>query len=79
MTESPDEDYRRAAVDLLGAIAYGELSAFERLAAGDYAHVRPLLVDLHLKLAETSVAGDAVDPRENRSKIAGRSSSGTPR
>ncbi len=33
MTESPDEDYRRAAVDLLGAIAYGELSAFERLAA----------------------------------------------
>src|SRR5918994_3741572 len=31
MTESPDEDYRRAAVDLLGAIAYGELSAFERL------------------------------------------------
>ena len=31
MTESPDEGYRRAAVDLLGAIAYGELSAFERL------------------------------------------------
>src|ERR671910_501770 len=31
MTESPDEDYRRAAVDLLGAIAYGELSAFEGL------------------------------------------------
>jgi len=31
MTESPDEDYRRATVDLLGAIAYGELSAFERL------------------------------------------------
>jgi hypothetical protein len=28
---SPDEDYRRAAVDLLGVIAYGELSAFERL------------------------------------------------
>ncbi|QBX56376.1 hydroxylase [Nocardioides seonyuensis] len=42
MTESPapgpgdaplDEDYRLAAVDLLGAIAYGELSAWERLAA----------------------------------------------
>jgi tRNA-(MS[2]IO[6]A)-hydroxylase (MiaE)-like len=37
MTESradgtPDEEYRLAAVDLLGAIAYGELSAFERLA-----------------------------------------------
>ena len=31
MTESPDESYRLAAVDLLGAIAYGELSAFERL------------------------------------------------
>jgi hypothetical protein len=27
----PDEEYRLAAVDLLGAIAYGELSAFERL------------------------------------------------
>lgn len=37
MTESSaaavfDDDYRKAAVDLLGAIAYGELSAFERLA-----------------------------------------------
>lgn len=32
MTESPDEEYRLAAVDLLGVIAYGELSAFERLA-----------------------------------------------
>ena len=31
MTESPDADYRLAVVDLLGAIAYGELSAFERL------------------------------------------------
>jgi len=28
-----DEDYRRAVVDLLGAIAYGELTAFDRLAA----------------------------------------------
>ena len=37
MTESPagaatDEEYRQAAIDLLGAIAYGELSAFERIA-----------------------------------------------
>ena len=37
MTESRadgslDEEYRLAAIDLLGAIAYGELSAFERLA-----------------------------------------------
>ncbi len=31
MTESPDDDYQRAAIDLLGAIAYGELCAFERL------------------------------------------------
>ena len=27
-----DPEYRLAVVDLLGAIAYGELSAFERLA-----------------------------------------------
>lgn len=41
MTASPDpsagealadEEYRRAVIDLLGAIAYGEISAFERLA-----------------------------------------------
>ena len=38
MTESPagvafaDPQYRAAVVDLLGAIAYGEVSAFERLA-----------------------------------------------
>ena len=43
MTESPDEDYRRAAVDLLGAIAYGELSAFERLA--EDAKLAPTLAD----------------------------------
>src|SRR3954453_13006023 len=34
-----DPDYRLAVVDLLGAIAYGELSAFERLAAD--AKMRP--------------------------------------
>ena len=27
-----DPEYREAVVDLLGAIAYGEISAFERLA-----------------------------------------------
>jgi hypothetical protein len=54
MTESPggidrsevvfeDADYRLAVVDLLGAIAYGELSAFERLA--DDAKLAPTLRD----------------------------------
>jgi hypothetical protein len=49
MTESAggtaldDSDYRLAVVDLLGAIAYGELSAFERLA--DDAGMAPTLRD----------------------------------
>ena len=52
MTESPgdgeppvfaDPEYRQAVVDLLGAIAYGELSAFERLA--DDAKMAPTLED----------------------------------
>ena len=51
MTESPDEDYRRAAVDLLAAIAYGELSAFERLA--EDAKLAPALAD---KLAVGAMA-----------------------
>ena len=38
-----DADYRLAVVDLLGAIAYGELSAFERLA--DDAGLAPTLRD----------------------------------
>lgn len=38
-----DPDYREAVVDLLGAIAYGELSAFERLA--EDAKLAPDLVD----------------------------------
>jgi len=38
-----DPDYRLAVVDLLGAIAYGELSAFERLA--DDAGLAPTLRD----------------------------------
>lgn len=38
-----DADYRLAVVDLLGAIAYGELSAFERLA--DDAKLAPTLRD----------------------------------
>ena len=38
-----DESYREAVVDLLGVIAYGELSAFERLA--DDAKMAPTLED----------------------------------
>ncbi len=38
-----DADYRLAVVDLLGAIAYGELSAFERL--GDDAKLAPTVRD----------------------------------
>ncbi|HYH33935.1 MAG TPA: ferritin-like fold-containing protein [Nocardioides sp.] len=64
MTESPegtgshgdsvvfeDEDYRRAVVDLLGAIAYGELAAFDRLAAD--ARLAPSLED---KIAISAMA-----------------------
>jgi hypothetical protein len=45
MTVDPmlDADYRAAVVDLLGVIAYGELSAFERLAAD--AAMAPTLSD----------------------------------
>ena len=38
-----DQAYRAAVVDLLGAIAYGEISAFERLAAD--ARMAPGLAD----------------------------------
>jgi len=38
-----DPDYRQAVVDLLGAVAYGELTAFERLA--DDATMAPTLED----------------------------------
>jgi hypothetical protein len=40
---SADPDYRAAVLDLLGALAYGELSAFERLA--EDAKFAPALVD----------------------------------
>jgi tRNA-(MS[2]IO[6]A)-hydroxylase (MiaE)-like len=46
-----DPEYREAVVDLLGAIAYGELSAFERLA--EDARMAPSLVD---KVALSSMA-----------------------
>lgn len=65
MTESPaevphldpltdpfaDAEYRRAVVDLLGAIAYGELSAFDRLA--EDAGMAPSLAD---KIAISTMA-----------------------
>ncbi|MGH8895211.1 MAG: ferritin-like fold-containing protein, partial [Actinomycetes bacterium] len=38
-----DDDYRLAVVDLLGALAYGELTAFERLA--DDASLAPTIAD----------------------------------
>ena len=38
-----DDDYRQAVIDLLGAIAYGEISAFERLA--EDAKLAPSLED----------------------------------
>ena len=46
-----DEAYQRAVIDLLGAIAYGELSAFERLA--EDARMAPTLED---KIAIGSMA-----------------------
>lgn len=46
-----DPDYRAAVVDLLGAIAYGELAAFERLA--DDAKLAPGLAD---KIALSAMA-----------------------
>ena len=46
-----DPDYRRAVVDLLGVISYGELSAFERLA--EDAKLAPTLED---KVAIASMA-----------------------
>ncbi len=51
VSASPDEDYRRAAIDLLGAIAFGELSAWERLA--EDAKLAPTIED---KLAMGSMA-----------------------
>jgi hypothetical protein len=57
MTESPDagvleeEAYRQAVVDLLAAVAYGEISAFERLA--EDAKLAPTLAD---KLAIAKMA-----------------------
>jgi hypothetical protein len=42
-TASADSEYRAAVVDLLGALAYGELAAFERLA--EDAKLAPTLAD----------------------------------
>ena len=69
MTESPagvafaDPQYRAAVVDLLGAIAYGEVSAFERLA--EDSKLAPTLEDTGQTafIVERVRAGIAADHR----------------
>ena len=53
-----DPSYREAVVDLLGVIAYGEISAFERLA--EDAKLAPTLQD---KVALASMASAEASPR----------------
>lgn len=71
---SADPQYRAAVVDLLGVLAYGELSAFERLA--DDAKMAPTLDDKtalvamaarefhHFELLRDRLAGIGVPPTE---------------
>ena len=76
MTESTPEDaslafedpqYREAVIDLLGAIAYGEISAFERLA--EDAKLAPTLED---KVALAAMAARRVRPRRAAARPAHR-------
>ena len=72
--ELDDPAYRQAVVDLLGALAYGEFSAFQRLA--DDAKLAPALVDKaalgamavaefgHFELLRDRVAALGADPSE---------------
>ena len=68
MTESPedgpvafeDPQYRAAVVDLLGAIAYGEISAFERLA--EDARLAPTLEDKVAIVTMATAEFGHVDP-----------------
>ncbi|WP_329567352.1 ferritin-like fold-containing protein [Kitasatospora sp. NBC_01266] len=74
-TCSADPDYRAAVLDLLGALAYGELSAFERLA--DDAKLAPGLADkaalarmasaefAHYQLLHDRLAEIGADPTES--------------
>jgi hypothetical protein len=74
-TCSADPDYRAAVLDLLGALAYGELSAFERLA--DDAKFAPGLADkaalarmasaefAHYQLLHDRLAEIGADPTES--------------
>ena len=59
-----DPDYRAAVVDLLGAIAYGELSAFERLA--DDAKLAPTLRDKVEMAAMATMEFGHVEPLHDR-------------
>lgn len=69
MTEDPDgwlddPDYRAAVVDLLGALAYGELTAFERLA--DDASLAPSIAD------KAALAAMAVSEFNHYTRLADR-------
>ncbi|GAB2884776.1 ferritin-like fold-containing protein [Nocardioides pacificus] len=74
MTESPvwpdvplasqDPQYRAAVVDLLGAIAYGEISAFERLA--EDAKLAPTLEDKYALAAMAATELNHVEPLRER-------------
>ena len=55
-----DPGYRAAVVDLLGAIAYGEISAFERLA--EDAKLAPTLADKLALGKMATVQFDSVEP-----------------
>ncbi len=67
-----DPAYRGAVVDLLGVIAYGEISAFERLA--EDAKLAPTLQD---KVALARMASRASSPRSSRCTSGSASSAAT--
>jgi hypothetical protein len=64
-----DPDYRNAVVDLLGAIAYGEISAFERLA--EDAKMAPTLEDKVDIAAMASLQFSRVGPLHDRIRALG--------
>lgn len=64
-----DPDYRNAVVDLLGAIAYGEISAFERLA--EDSKMAPTLQDKVEIAGMASLQFSRVGPLHDRIRILG--------
>ena len=64
-----DKDYRDAVVDLLGAISYGEISAFERLA--EDGKMAPTLEDKVAIAGMASVQFSRVGPLHDRIKALG--------